>query len=395
MVGMFGMFGWFGRGCVLLATVAAVAGTSRPVQACSPPLESGLYLQIVDGPIPAVPIDGVIAFAADAYGPLDVALALLGVEVTLDGVVIEGALETVALADYPGDYESHYMMVLWRPAAPFEPSAQYVATVSVASEFDGPPSVVVLDVPSAQGPAGALPVPELATAELTAVEVEAGRYVCCETESGNGGCGFPECRGGSMDDWPNLTAVISTGSDPVLSQTYLRVRAGVGGETEPVANLVLDPSYDDFQLGNLFTAPADSYCLGVELVSLIDGSATAVVELCADHGELELGSRDNPGFEMLVETCEAPYWQDDGSPYVPDGGSDDAGTDDSGGDEAPGTDDDGGSDDDATAEDDGGTDSGGQDDESKGCGCDVDGQRSLLPGLLALGIGLGLRRRRR
>lgn len=375
--------------------VAATAGMPRPAEACSPPLESGFYPDIVAGAVDEVPTDGVIAFSAQAYGPLDVALALLSIEVTLDGVVVEGAIETVTLADYPGDYESHTLVVVWRPSAVLEASSQYVATVSVASELDGgEPTVTVLDVPVGAGPVGALPVLELGEPELTAIELESGRRVCCDVEDDGGNCGFPECSAESLADQPSLSVSLAAIDDPLLSQTYVRQRLGVDGTTEAGEAFLLGRSSEPASFNHVFAEAADSYCMGFELVSLIDGSVATPVEQCADHGELELGTRDNPGLETLVESCEAPYWQDTNEPYVPggeDSGEDSGGeSSDSGGDEAPGTDDGGESDDDG-----GSNDGGGQDDEGKGCGCDVERDGSLMPGLLALVLGLGLRRRRR
>lgn len=379
--------GWVLRGGALLALVATTGGIARRAQACEPPLESGFYPDIVAGAVGEVPTDGVIAFSASAYGPLDVALALLGIEVTLDGVVVDGAIETVELSSTEGDYESHRLIVVWRPSVAFEASAQYVASVSIADELEGEPTVTALDVPVGAGPAGALPVLVLGDPELTAIELDSGRRVCCAVEDDGGNCGFPECTPESLADQPNLAVELAAIDDPLLSQTYVRQRLGTDGETEPVELFLLGRSTEPASFSRVFTEAADSYCMGFELISLIDGSVAPAVEQCAEHGALELGSRANPALDSFVEACEAPYWQDTNEPYVPDGEDTGGESTDDAGDEAPGTDDDGGD----SSEDDGGA----LDDDSKGCGCDVERDGALMPGLLALVFGIGLRRRRR
>ncbi|MBC8073654.1 MAG: hypothetical protein IAG13_35355 [Deltaproteobacteria bacterium] len=377
-----------------MAVFGAVAGAATPSEACSPPENSGLYPQLVAGPVPEIPTDGVLAFQADAFGPLDVALALLSIEVTLDGVAVEGAIETVELSSTEGDFESHRLIIVWRPTAELEVSAQYAAIVSIAGEAGGPPTEIALEVPAGAGPAGVLPVLTLTDPVLSAVQVDDGRRVCCDEEDDVGDCGFPECAGESLADRPNLEVVLGAIDDPLIAQAYVRERLGVDGETEPRTSFVLGQGTDPASFRFLFDAAADSYCAGFELVSLIDGSVSTPVELCAEHGELELETVPNPGLDGVVDDCEAPYWQDTGEPYVPGGGesggeSSDGGSESS--DDGPGE----SSGDEAGESEDGGNDGGNQDDDAKGCGCDVEGQRSLVPGLLALVVGAGLRRRRR
>jgi MYXO-CTERM domain-containing protein len=379
------------RGCISLAVFGAIAGAATPSQACSPPEDSGLYPQLVAGPVPELPTNGVLAFEAQAFGPLDVALALLSIEVTLDGAVVEGTIETVELSSSTdGTYESHRVLIVWRPAAELEASAQYAATVSTEShDNEGSPSDFALEVSTGAGPAGALPMLELTEPVLTAAQIEAGRRVCCEVENDGANCGFPECAGESLDDRPRLAFVLGAIEDPLIAQGYLRQRLGVDGETEPATSFVLAPGADPTSFSFLYEAAADSYCAGFELVSLIDGSVSTPVVLCADHGELELGSVANPGLDGVVDDCEAPYWEDTNEPYTPDGGE--SGDESSDGGESS----DDGLGDEAGESEDGGNDGGNQDDDAKGCGCDVEQDGSLMPGLLALVLGLGLRRRRR
>src|SRR5690348_2213672 len=118
------------RGLGVLAVVVGVAGASRPAEACSPPPDLGVWPSLGDLTIDGVPTDGVIAFRASAYGELAEALALLEIVVTLDGVVVEGAIETVLLSTNDDFGLSHDLFVVWRPSAGFEASSTYIATIT-------------------------------------------------------------------------------------------------------------------------------------------------------------------------------------------------------------------------------------------------------------------------
>jgi hypothetical protein len=357
----------------LLVISAAVVGASRPAEACSPPEELSLYPSLADSSEARVPTDGVIAFHANATGELADVQALLSITVMQGDVEVPGAIETVVLDTREDWVISHDLVFVWRPTEPFAAAGQYAASVAVASPYvedDPDPTIHTIDVTVGDGPAGAFPAPVLSGGVLDKTSEETGPRVCCEGE--DGGCGFGWCQAPMVADKPVLAMTVTLGDDPVLSQSYVRMRAGVDGATEPYSVLGLGHEIGEVDLMYPFAEAADSYCLAAEVVSLIDGTVSAPVTACVDHGELELGSGPNPVFEAFLEDCEGPeVWEDTDEPYVPgseEGGSEEGGSEDGG--------------------------DAGLDQDARGCGCDAGGRDSLVPGLFALAIGAGLRRRR-
>ena len=392
-----------GRWVVGLVACGVVVAAVRPAEACEPPPELAIFPQVQDGSIAEVPTDGVIAFRAEAYGELAEAMGLLAIEVTQDDMPVDGAIETVEIStsDEFGSTRTD-LFVVWRPAAAFAASTSYAATVTIADPWNpkGEPDVVVLDVTTGTGAADALPEPSFGDAALAAMRLDAGPRVCCDV--GNS-CGFADCRAPDQADQPTLTADVVAGTGPMLSQTYLRVRAGVDGATEEYAVLGIAAAADGATLQRSFPEAADSYCFGIEAVSLIDGSTAEVVTSCVDHGGLELGAGPNPDFAGFLDQCIGdPYWEDTMEPYEPGGTTGDSG----GSEEADGgsTDDDGTDGGEATNEDDGDSgddsaddsadDSGGQAGDGDGCACDVDGDRGGVGAGLWLIVGALARRRR-
>jgi len=381
----------------LVACGMAMAAV-RPAEACEPPPDLAIFPQVQDGALADLPTDGVIAFRAEAYGELVEAMGLLAIEVTQDGMPVDGAIETIEIStsDEFGSTRTD-LFVLWRPAAAFDASTSYVATVTIANAWDpmGEPDVVMLDVTTGAGAAGALPEPSFVDAALAAMRLDAGPRVCCDV--GNS-CGFAECHSPDQADQPTLTADVAAGTGPMLSQTYLRVRAGVDGATEEYAVLGIAAAVDGVTLQRSFAEAAGSYCFGAEAVSLIDGSTAEVVTSCLEHGGLQLGTGPNPNFGGFLEQCiGAPYWEDTMDPYEPGGTTGESG----GSDEADGgsTADDAGTDGgDETNEDEGegesGDDSGGQTGEGDGCACEVDGGGGGVGAGLLLIVGAVARRRR-
>ncbi len=383
-----------GRWWVASLVVMAAWAQARPAEACSPPPNVGIYPDVVDGSLAGVPTDGVIAFGATVFGDLEESLALLTVEVTLEGAPVDGAIETV-------DGDGDEVIVVWRPAAPFAASADYVATITSTSPDGGIAEVMAtLDVAIGDGPAGAPVAPELVEVSILGVPYDTGPRVCCD--DGNS-CGFPLCAAPQSADKPTIFGDLGEATDPMASQTYLRLRAGVDDGNEPVAVLGVASRVGAISVVHAFEAAAGNYCLALEAVSLVDGSVAPIVPSCVEHGQLELGEGPNEQFESFLEQCIAdPYWEDTNEPYEPDGDDTDSGDD---GDDAD-TGDDGddaesGDDgDDAESGDDGddaesGDDDGGQDEsDAAGCGCTTDAP-SRLSTLVLLAIGaLGHRRRR-
>lgn len=365
------------RGLGVLSIVVGVAGASRPAEACSPPPDLGIWPSLGDLAIDGVPTDGVIAFRATAYGELADALALLQIVVTQDGVAVEGAIETVSLSSNDDFGMSRDLFVVWRPSAPFAASSTYLATITAEDPYGESPPVNEVTVTTGEGPAGAFPVLAIGDAMLDKSTVESGPRVCCD-DGNDGDCGFNECMAPEVEERASLTATVTTGEDPLLSQAFVRARAGVDGSTEAFGVIGRADESNTLGLQRTFEA-AQSYCLAVELVSLIDGSVSEPVSVCVEHGDLVLESGPNENLEGWLAGCiDDPYWEDTNEPYVPSTGESEG---------------DGGSESEGGSED-GSEGSGAQDDDgAKGCGCDVD-ERGSLGGLLALALGLRARRRR-
>lgn len=378
--------------CALLAVLGAVEGRA---QACSPLPDLAFYPGITDGARAGVPTDGVIAFRAQTYGPIDEALALMTIRVTAGDVEIPGAIETVVVHD--GGIDGSDLFVAWRPEAAFEAETTYAATIAVLDFPDATePSVEIhLDVTTGDAVAGALPVATLADAVLSAQELAQGRPLCCEGDIG--ACG-PTCVGEDLQDVPVLAATLAMPEDPMASQSFVRMLSGPEDALAPYAVLGIADGLLDADVQATFAGAAERYCVAAEVVSLVDGSVAPPVVACVDHGDLVLEWQRNPALDALVAMCASPYWGDTNEPYLPhddDSGSD-GGSD--GGSEGGSADggSDGGSADGGTA-DGGGDDAGASDDgDGKGCACDVDRGGSPASGLLLLltaGACLGRRRR--
>jgi hypothetical protein len=276
-----------------------------------------------------VPTDGVIAFRASTYGGLDDALALLTIEVTQDGMPVEGAIETIDLASRDdASIEAHDIIVVWRPSAALAAEASYVATISTIDGWnpEGEPIVDAIEVTTGAGPAGDGLEASFAAPELSAVPAEAGRRVCCNDEA----CGGPVCAAEQIAEQATLAAVVVAGAGPMLTQTYLRAYAGQPGALEEIAVLGIAANVDGVTMQRSFADAADDYCVQLERVSLIDGSVTQHEEQCVAHGDLQLASTPNPDLIAFAEACSAPFWEDTGEPWVP-------GEDESGGSESEGS----------------------------------------------------------
>jgi MYXO-CTERM domain-containing protein len=385
-----------GRLSLGLGLFASVAAAPRIAEACEPPLP-GVFPEVPEA-IEGVPTDGVIAFRASVYGTLEEQLATLTIDVVLEGdVAVAGAIETVELSS-SGDQSE--LIVVWRPESALAPSTAYQATITVQNPDGLEPSVFPLAVTTGAGPVGTWPTPALDAVTLDKLAAGSGERVCCD-ESVPGDCGTGiECQALQFADQPQLTATLHVPADPLGSQSYVRVSAGVDDATEVYASLGLANAVDGAGLVRAFEMAAGDYCLAVELVSLVDGSVGAPVMSCLEHGTLELDEGVNPDFDPFIAQCMgALYWEDTGEPYEPGDGGETSGS--TSGADAGTTDDDGGVDEGTDAGDgstlDGGDvdGTGGQNDSDKGCACDAQGGGSLGTGLLALALGLGARRRRR
>lgn len=373
--------GWVSRGLGLLAVVASVAAVAPEAEACSPPESLAVYVHLSPEVVLTVPTDGVLAFRITAHGPIEEALALLSVTVVQGEEEVAGAIERVELGTSDqGGVEAHDLFIVWRSEADLVAGADYAAVVSVLEPYD--PEIerqrVDVAITAGDGPAGALPVPVLEDATLGAEPVGIGQRVCCTGTDDS--CGNPQCEAPVELDQAYLSASLTAGDDPMLSQAYARVLVGTDDALEALRVIGLGSEADGTH-AHAFEEQGERYCIAVELVSLIDGTVGEPQSACVDHGELVLEERDNPEFAAFAGQCEGELqWEETGEPYEPgdgsesEGGSADSGSEDSGSEDGGNLDD---------------------DDTAKGCGCDVDERGSWVSGLLALVIGVGLRRRRR
>lgn len=372
------------RGVVGFSLVLTVVqGMEGSAHACSPLPDLLIEPYLSEGALTGVPTDGVLGFRAGVYGDLDAALGLMSITVTQGDAVVPGAIETVSI-DGGAGYQS--VFVVWRPEAAFAANTDYVATVAVLNFPDDvePATEIVVSIATADGPGLAFPEVALAEVELAALAVETGRTVCCEGDIGS--CG-PTCVGPELTDRADLTAQLGLGDEPALSQVFVRTVAGPEGALDPAGVLDVAARVGDVGIEHRFDAPQDAYCIGVELVSLIDGSVSEPTIACLEHGALVLDSRDNPGLDDFVAGCEAPYYEDTGEPYVPDGA--DSGS-------SSGSDDGGASGIIDTADGSSGNIDNipPEDGDARGCACDAGGRTPTGPGLAMLVIA-GLVRRRR
>lgn len=367
----------------LVGSMVAIA--ARPAEACSPPPELGIDLWGGDDSITDAPTDGVLAFRITAYGPIDDALALLSVDVTLGEDAVPGSFETLVVDGTESvGFEQRDLFVVWRPDAGWTPASSYAVVIEVQDPADpeapDPVDTFELTFATSDVVAGPLPVPTLSDAVLAAAGVPEGRRVCCDEDVGS--CVL-NCAAVDLADHPSVSTTLSLADDAMRSQSYLRFVSGTPDALEVYATygIASDVSGAPMLVFD-FAEVADEYCLGVEAVSFVDQSVGEAVVVCREHGDLTLTTVPNPAVEFVVEECEMPFWEDDGSPY--DGGGGSEGSDESGSDssasEASGTGDTSGDP--------------GQSDDASGCGCDVDGD-PRWSAALGVFVVLGAARRRR
>jgi MYXO-CTERM domain-containing protein len=400
LVGM--MLGSIARGAFLtLAATAATLSHAPDADACSPVRTPSLYPELPGADLTEVPVEGVLAFHASGYGTLEEVVALASVAVTLDGIPVSGAVESLVVdSSGEGGIESHNLFVIWRPDATLVAGSTYAATIEIADAGGNVQLSEDLQLTTAAEPSADPPVIGLGGVALAAARVGAGPRVCCDT--GNS-CGFEECSPPAAEDRPQLSATVVGYPGPMGRQGYLRLVAGVDGTVAEYAALGLAADALAANIQRTFDEQGAEYCLGVEFVSLIDGAVTSDAPDCLSGADLVLGEGPNENFESFLGQCLGePYWEDTDEPYEPDtGGTGTDGGSDSGGDDSDGTGGgtaDGGDADGTAGEGDGTAgDEGGLDTDSRGCACDVNRSASPLPmalGLLVLGAGV-LRRRRR
>ncbi len=393
------MLGLFCRAAALTACGAAAFAAFVPsARACSPIESPSVWPQLPPEQLADVPTNGVLAFHAQTFGQLDDVLAMIAVDVTLDGVAVEGAIETVTRTESSvfGE-EARDLFVVWRPTAELAPDTVYDATIRfTASRFSEEESATVT-LTTASGPAGSAVQAGLIAPLLSVVAVGVGERVCCD--DGNT-CGFPACAAPASEDRAQLSATIDAAAGTLARQGYVQIQHGTDESFgDPWIVGLAEDAHDANIVATLPEIGAE-YCLAVEYISFIDGLGSGRLTMCMPGDALELGAGPNPTFEGMLEQCIGePYWEDTEQPYEPDGGS--GGTDGGdGGSDGDGDGGDGGSDGDGgdggSGGDGGGDGGAGLDEDARGCACHVDGPSS--PWTTALGlfvIGAFVRRRGR
>ena len=269
--------------------------------------------QLVD-----VPTDGVLAFHAQTIGELDAVLAMIAVEVTLDGAPVDGAIEKVTRfeSDVFGEV-SRDMFLVWRPAAPLQPDATYDATIRFTSSEFSEEETASVTLTTAGGPAGPAVEAGLGAPELLVVPVDVGERVCCD--DGNS-CGFPACDTPDSEDRAQLSARIEAAAGALARQGYVQVYSGTNDNFDDPAIIGLaEDAHDTTFLATMNEVGAE-YCLAVEYVSFIDGQSSGLLTMCMPGDTLQLGAGPNPTFDGFLEQCIGePYWEDTEQPFEPDG----------------------------------------------------------------------------
>lgn len=260
----------------------ALAAPPRDADACSPDIcyDVGRWGDIAAGNPQAVPTDGVFVLdGARFYVDTDAeeTFPAISVEVSLDGMPVEGALEGVGLGE----------TMIWRPAAPLVAGGAYVVKVSVdnaaiAEGLDGEcgPDLlqVELNFNVGDGPAPALAAPAYQSSESYSLvdEITLEGLVCC-------GGAYPMAE--DTCGWEDI--YWSTGECAPLEKRGRVAVSWSGGEIDPAyAGMVAYRLKVDGQsAGYRYGAPLGHsdqkpFCANVEVQSLADGSVAAGPEVC-------------------------------------------------------------------------------------------------------------------
>ncbi len=353
----------------------------------------------------AIAIDGMLLFEMAGRNTPEPSPAVLEIAVTLDGVPVAGAFETVGLPD----------VIAWRPAQPFEPQRQYLATGSAHNAMPDDtciPEEVPLEFEFSTG-SGPMPPLMLPTVEVQEQLVSVGlqsldNFVCCD--GGFAFLAFRGCGGGggtiSHDD--GFCAPIQSTGTLAVALDVMLPNDGLA-QTNLAAGLVVDgvPEPEQLIFGTsrtLTTTRSAAFCTEVVVRNLATGATVTTPKQCHGAGvEAQLGPQMlTPDSPVLAGNCKGePYtcttsetaWDPMQCVPWPDGGTTGGGptTSDTGSTDTGG----GGTSSGGTSS--GGTDSGGSGPGadgliSPGCACAsgpalvLGGPRELLLALLVLGL---------
>ncbi len=389
-----------------LLTLAAFVAIPGEADACSPDIcyDAGRWSELVAGNPQAVPTDGVFVLTGSRYfvdGDASDTFEALTVDVSVDGMPVEGALEAVGLGE----------TMIWRPAAPLIAGASYVVQVAVDNGAIAPglegecgPDLleVSLDFAVGAGPAGPLVAPTFEATESYGVSdiISLDTLVCCDGA-------FPSSE--ETCGWEDIYWM--TG-ECAPTQRRGRVSATWSGDAptpEFAGMLAYRLKVDGEAAGYRYGAPAGhsaeaAFCGNIEVVSLADGSSAASPEVCfGDSPPDPLGLHEVDPLLELGACAEGAYtcsivpgdfgeeWDPDACQAWPDSGGT-AGESESGttGESESGT---AGESGDTSSSDSSGDDSSGKtssatagedDPPEGGCAC------AVAPGDPGLGLGLGL-----
>ncbi|MCY1063099.1 MYXO-CTERM sorting domain-containing protein [Nannocystis sp. SCPEA4] len=338
-----------------------------------------------------IPTDGVLLLQGANLGGPDDELPDIELTVTRDGQPVAGAVE---LTDIDG-------VLLWRPTAPLEPSANYQVVGALDNELpdnECTPGVIPLEFEfqTEAGPSAPLQLPQMKVTESVTVlsDLSVESLVCCDGAMPKSveECGMPSVLWGGFCDYLraigylHVTLTLTTGlpksTDAMIQRTLI-----VDGER------TLSTQWES--LGEIRTEP---FCAAFEVRNLATGETLLSPETYYGQAmAATIGLHALDPSATLAERCEStPYvceldesssWDPNRCTTWPDG----APTTES----APPTDGEpGDASGDATGDATGDTDSGGQDGLVRpGCACDSRSPATPAAlGLLALAL---LRRRRR
>ncbi len=401
--------------CLIGLSIVAVAGEAGACLDLGSACEDAVgWVHVEMLGTDGIALDGMLLFEVVGANAPEPSPAALEMAVTLDGMPVAGAFETVDLHGVIG----------WRPAQALEPERQYLATGSVHNTQPDE-TCINAEVPfefefsTGSGPMPALVLPAVEVQEqLVAVSKQTlGNFVCCD-----GGFAFQEgplCGGGGGGNGEIAhnegfcTSIESTGTLVVALDVIV---PGDGSAAAMLATrLVVDgvPEAEELIFGSsrtLRSTRSAAFCTEVVVRNLTTGAAVTTPKQCHGAGvEAQLGPQMlTPDSPVLAANCKGePYtcttsqfelaWDPMQCVPWPDGGttgggpttSDTGSTDTSAGTSSAGTSSAGTSSDGTSSA---GSGPGGDGLISPGCACAsgptlaLGGPRELLLGLLVLGL---------
>ncbi|MCY0989046.1 MYXO-CTERM sorting domain-containing protein [Nannocystis sp. ILAH1] len=306
----------FGSRPAVLVLVLATCFGAREVAACldigDPCADVATWTMVQStAESQKVPLDGIFLMRVSGPALAPVPLDVMTVEVTLDGVVVDGALEQTGIGGLLG----------WRPAGLLQADRTYVVagTIHNLDAMPGNPGCGLefepfeFEVSTGSETMPPLVAPEVSREETVefAEKLALDNLVCCD---GAFPLTFPGCgSGGNTVDFTEGHCV------PMQYTGRLSVElaglvpgAGDGASMVSAARMIGDVVVDEMLVTNSFkfrTREAGPFCDRVVLRNLVTGATAAAPELCHGDGLVDrLGAQTlTPESPELAVCVGAPY----------------------------------------------------------------------------------------